>query len=398
MNKVSVMMILCNEEHHIIKHVPLIRDITDDLVIIVQKSQDRTLEICKRWADKCFDVECTGFSETHRQFGADQCDNEWMLYLEGDELPTYRFVKEIPDLINNYNCDGHLLQFQNCVRGFPNQKFPLLRLAKKSKWDLSVVKVHAQFELKGGNNSNNTNTIDYPCVLHVKTREDVMLDGERYCRIMSDTPHLATAPWYQNWSLDVKGRGFYTMPNKDHDKINTFDHSLAQAIANEIPKGSSIIDLGCGDGAYCDFLDNHNHLIFGVDGNPNTRNFCDKTMVRDLTLEESYDLLVNKFDYAICLNVGHCIPNAYMDKFIKNISTVDKLIVSWSNSYNGFCHQDIHITPKEENEVVELFAKAGYSRNKDSSFRLTEAITKNKIYNKIIVFEKKKIIPPASLV
>lgn len=86
MAKVSLCMIVKDEEHHIRRCLDSIKDAVDEIIIVDTGSKDRTIDICReygaiirrqRWKNS--------FSEA-RNYSLAEATGQWVLYLDADEV------------------------------------------------------------------------------------------------------------------------------------------------------------------------------------------------------------------------------------------------------------------------------------------------------------------------
>ena len=132
------------------------------------------------------------------------------------------------------------------------------------------------------------------------------------------------------------------------------DPSLAKAIIQylKVEGATSVIDFGCGNGYYTNYLNSVEIPTLGIDGNPNTSLLGEDFKVADLTEELNFGL----FDWVLSLEVGEHIPKKYEKQFLSNINrhNTKGVIISWSiPSYGG----DGHVNPQENEYVYRLFEK-----------------------------------------
>lgn len=111
-NKISLCMIVKNEEKHLENCLNSIRDLADEIIIVDTGSTDRTKEIAKNYTDKIFDFQWNeSFSEA-RNFSLSQATKDWILILDADESISKEDAKKIKDILNkNKTADAFLL---NC--------------------------------------------------------------------------------------------------------------------------------------------------------------------------------------------------------------------------------------------------------------------------------------------
>jgi glycosyltransferase involved in cell wall biosynthesis len=67
----------------------------DEIVAVDQSSEDNTVEILRRYTDKVFVVENKGFCEPDRITAVSKAQNEWILYVDADEVVSPELMQEI---------------------------------------------------------------------------------------------------------------------------------------------------------------------------------------------------------------------------------------------------------------------------------------------------------------
>lgn len=127
-------------------------------------------------------------------------------------------------------------------------------------------------------------------------------------------------------------RGFWTDTSLEGHE---FDGGIAGALPLVL-RGKSVWDLGCGIGAYVQFLDGHGFRVDGVDGNPHTATLsCGQCGVCDL----SYDVrsVLEPRDSVISLEVGEHIPATWESVFLNNVAGLAKelVVLSWALPRHG---------------------------------------------------------------
>ena len=97
----SVVIIAKNEERNIKECLESVKW-ADEIVLVDDLSQDRTVEIARRYTDKIIqrkmDVE-----GKHRNFAYSQAKNQWILSLDADERVTPELKEEIEKILSNGN-------------------------------------------------------------------------------------------------------------------------------------------------------------------------------------------------------------------------------------------------------------------------------------------------------
>ena len=101
MNKLAITVIIhtYNEEKNIKNCLDSVKW-ADDIVLIDNYSDDRTVEIAANYTDRIFYVERTGLAEQARKFAVDQAKNEWVLVVDADEMVPQKMMQKLGTIIN----------------------------------------------------------------------------------------------------------------------------------------------------------------------------------------------------------------------------------------------------------------------------------------------------------
>jgi len=122
----------------------------------------------------------------------------------------------------------------------------------------------------------------------------------------------------------------------------------------------NIVDIGCGSGLYLRELNKLGIEIFGVDGSPAAlRNLVidkDKFLLQDITYNFS---LPQRYDCAICFEVGEHIPTIKSDILVDNITKISDFVI-FAAAQKGQGGRD-HINEQGAQFWVDTFYKKGYS-------------------------------------
>ena len=93
--KLTIVMIVKNEERYIKNSILNIKDFADKIVIFVDKtSTDNTLKIVKEFKKNCkiYIADTKGTAETLREKSIRSCDTEWVYWSDPDEFFTKELV------------------------------------------------------------------------------------------------------------------------------------------------------------------------------------------------------------------------------------------------------------------------------------------------------------------
>jgi glycosyltransferase involved in cell wall biosynthesis len=115
MPRLSVYMMVQNEEKRIRNALESVRDIADEIVIIDGGSTDRTTEICREYTDRIIMHPFEGYAR-QRQFALTQVTGEWVLALDADETLSPELRDAIPKLIGQPTIDAFEFSRRNYVK------------------------------------------------------------------------------------------------------------------------------------------------------------------------------------------------------------------------------------------------------------------------------------------
>lgn len=151
----------------------------DEIIIVDDFSEDRTLEVAKSINEekiKIFQHKLEGDFSSQRNFGLDKAESEWVLFLDADERVSQDLRAEINDVIIDETSkpknSGYLIKRIDYMWGKELKHgetgdIKLLRLGrkKKGKW---IGQVHEIWQIEGKLGEFNEALIHYP---HQSIRE-----------------------------------------------------------------------------------------------------------------------------------------------------------------------------------------------------------------------------------
>src|SRR5262249_51014659 len=82
---ISVTIVACNEEARLRWCIENIRPYVDEVVVVVQHSEDHTLEVARELADVVIEHPCYRFAEPSRPAAHAATSGDWVLVLDADE-------------------------------------------------------------------------------------------------------------------------------------------------------------------------------------------------------------------------------------------------------------------------------------------------------------------------
>lgn len=98
-NQLSVVLATRNEEKNIGECLDSVRGIADEIIIVDEKSTDRTAEIAKNYGAKVFEVKHEPIFHINKQKALEKASGKWILQLDADERVTPSLAREILEVI-----------------------------------------------------------------------------------------------------------------------------------------------------------------------------------------------------------------------------------------------------------------------------------------------------------
>lgn len=127
----------------------------DEIVILDSGSTDRTVEICRRYTDKVFTQDWTGYA-SQKNAAFDLAGRDWILSLDADERLTPALADEIREMLEHArpDLDGYYLPFKVYYKdkwlrhgGFYPEKH--LRLFRRGRGRFGDRAVHEAIKVDG---------------------------------------------------------------------------------------------------------------------------------------------------------------------------------------------------------------------------------------------------------
>lgn len=153
--KIAAVVITKDEERNIAACLESLRW-TDELVVVDAQSQDRTVEIARRYTNKVFVRPWPGFGP-QKNFGMDQTKADWMLVVDADERVTGALQQEIlqtvlagpPADLVGFEIPRRNFFYGRWIQGggiYPDYQ---LRLFRRSAGHYDDVLLHERLQLRG---------------------------------------------------------------------------------------------------------------------------------------------------------------------------------------------------------------------------------------------------------
>ena len=155
MNKLSIVIITKNEELNIARCLESIKPVADEIVVVDDFSEDKTVEICRSFGCRVIQHEFIGFSD-QKQFATDQALNDWVFSLDADEEITANMRDEITSVFNKeiipfvaYKTPRSLFYMGRILRFSGIGEKPVLRIFNKNMGKFNGAPVHEEILVDG---------------------------------------------------------------------------------------------------------------------------------------------------------------------------------------------------------------------------------------------------------
>lgn len=164
---ISAVILTKNDEKNIEKCISSVLW-CDEVVVIDDYSEDKTIDLIKKFNVKIFQRKVNEDFASQRNFGIEKAIGEWVLFVDADETVSVELQKEIKSKIHDResNCLGFYLKRCDFFQGRwlkhgETANVKLLRLAKKGRgiWQGSV---HEKWLIEGRKSNLTSPLLHYP--------------------------------------------------------------------------------------------------------------------------------------------------------------------------------------------------------------------------------------------
>ena len=191
MTRISLNVVVFNEEARLEACLMDARDFVDEIVVVDQMSTDGTAEIAQRLADVYVRDVHHGHAEPSRELAASRSSGEWILILDADEQMSDLLKAELRSLVTR-DADGYWIRKVNFVGGVETGTILHYRLVRKNR-------VRFDPAPHGGATavSDNIEHFDRIGIIHEKSVDEQVFDDARYERMAleDDSPTSAKRSW-----------------------------------------------------------------------------------------------------------------------------------------------------------------------------------------------------------
>ena len=116
MNEISAVIIAKNEEEQIAECLESVFWCDEIIVIIDDRTSDRTEVIARKYTEKVFLQKWLGYGP-QKNLGIEKASNDWILSLDADERVSPELVEEIQKVLENPSYDGYYILFHTYIGG-----------------------------------------------------------------------------------------------------------------------------------------------------------------------------------------------------------------------------------------------------------------------------------------
>ena len=117
MDKISVVINTLNEEKNLPHALSSVKNFADEVVVVDMFSDDKTVDIAKKFEAKVFTHERTNYVEPARNFAISKASGDWILILDADEVIGKELGKRLMKIVKDPEADFYRLPRKNIIFG-----------------------------------------------------------------------------------------------------------------------------------------------------------------------------------------------------------------------------------------------------------------------------------------
>lgn len=173
----------------------------------------------------------------------------------------------------------------------------------------------------------------------------------------------------------------------DEAPQHRFDPKLAAGLALLFwQRDGYVVDMGCGNGAYVEYLNNNGVNCIGLEGNPA---LAKRDVVVTADLAEPLPCYING-DWCFSIEVGEHIPRQYEAMFLANLCQMGRkgIVLSWA--YPGQGGRD-HVNERTPGDISTALRQRGYVANWPLSNRLRSMASFEYLTKTLAVFQRERV-------
>ena len=163
--KISAYLVTKNEEKRLPETLEALSQVADEIIVVDCGSTDKTEEIAKKYGAKFIFHKWKNIS-SQKNFASQQCQYDWLLSLDADEVLSEELILEINSLKQNMTADAYRIQIKDM---YPGDKKPsrfaksynLIRLYNKNAGEMPDDLTHDRVVMKPNTNVQQLKEIVY---------------------------------------------------------------------------------------------------------------------------------------------------------------------------------------------------------------------------------------------
>ena len=125
MNKISAFIIAKNEAGRITKAIESLQTVAQEIIVVDSGSTDNTVQLATSLGCKVVHNDWPGYV-AQKIFAEKQCQNDWVINLDADEILSDALQKEISYMISNNLENKYKGYWIDIILTLPNEKSPRL--------------------------------------------------------------------------------------------------------------------------------------------------------------------------------------------------------------------------------------------------------------------------------
>lgn len=137
--KISLCMIVKNEEDVIDRCLNSAKQLVDEIIIVDTGSTDKTKEIVKKYTNMIYDFNwCNDFSKA-RNYAFSFASGDYIMWLDADDIVPSKSIKQLLKLKENLTADTYMLKYNTAfINNKPSFSFyreRIVKNCKNAKWE-----------------------------------------------------------------------------------------------------------------------------------------------------------------------------------------------------------------------------------------------------------------------
>ena len=112
MSKISVCMIVKNEEKVLARCLKCVKKFADEIIIVDTGSTDNTIKIAKKFTDKVYNFKWQDDFAKARNYSLQFASCEYIMWIDADDIITNSNIKKILELKKNLTAETYMLKYQ----------------------------------------------------------------------------------------------------------------------------------------------------------------------------------------------------------------------------------------------------------------------------------------------